>query len=154
MKRRNPKWGCPRIAQQIALAFGIEIDKDVVRRILSVYYRPQPDGPSWLTLQGHTKDSLGSCDLFRSESATLRTYWVLVVMDQFTRRLMGFGSTAASSMEWRCAGCFIERFAGRVCRIISARTMIRCIDSTSGRQIFEYLSTPDVPHLGARPSLG
>jgi hypothetical protein len=27
MKRRNPNWGCPRIAQQIALAFGVEIDK-------------------------------------------------------------------------------------------------------------------------------
>jgi len=31
MKRRNPSWGCPRIAQQISLAFGVEIDKDVVR---------------------------------------------------------------------------------------------------------------------------
>src|SRR5712671_5006934 len=51
MKRRNPNWGCPRIAQQIALAFGVEIDKDVVRRILSIHYRPEPDsgGPSWLT---------------------------------------------------------------------------------------------------------
>src|SRR5262245_24753769 len=38
-KRRNPTWGCPRIAQQIALAFGIPIDKDVVRRILASYYR-------------------------------------------------------------------------------------------------------------------
>src|SRR5215471_5475406 len=28
MKRRNPGWGCPRIAQQISLAFGVEIDKD------------------------------------------------------------------------------------------------------------------------------
>ena len=28
MKRRNPSWGCPRIAQQIALAFGVEIDRD------------------------------------------------------------------------------------------------------------------------------
>ena len=35
MKRRNPTWGSPRIAQQIALAFGVAIDKDVVRRILS-----------------------------------------------------------------------------------------------------------------------
>ena len=26
MKRRNPSWGCPGIAQQIALAFGVEID--------------------------------------------------------------------------------------------------------------------------------
>ena len=59
MKQRNPRWGCLRIAQQISLAFGVEIDKDVVRRILSVYYRPGSDsGPSWLTFLGHMKDSL------------------------------------------------------------------------------------------------
>jgi hypothetical protein len=28
------------MAQQIALAFGVAIDKDVVRRILSLHYRP------------------------------------------------------------------------------------------------------------------
>jgi hypothetical protein len=33
MKQRNPTWGCPRIAQQIALAFDLQINKDVVRRI-------------------------------------------------------------------------------------------------------------------------
>jgi putative transposase len=94
MKQRNPGWGCPRIAQQIRLAFGIHIDKDVVRRILANHYRPESNagGPSWLTLLGHTKDSLWSCDLFRCESASLRTHWVLVVMDQFTRRIIGFGS--------------------------------------------------------------
>ena len=32
MKRHNPRWGCPRIAQQIALAFAVDIDKDVVNR--------------------------------------------------------------------------------------------------------------------------
>ncbi|HYI96669.1 MAG TPA: hypothetical protein VEX68_24220, partial [Bryobacteraceae bacterium] len=37
MKRRTVNRGCARIAQQIALAFGIEIDKDVVRRILSAH---------------------------------------------------------------------------------------------------------------------
>jgi putative transposase len=93
MKRRNPNWGCPRIAQQITLAFGVEIDKDTVRRILSVHYKPESDseGPSWLTFLGHAKDSLWSADLFRCESLTLRTHWVLVVMDQFTRRIVGFG---------------------------------------------------------------
>jgi hypothetical protein len=70
MKQRNPTWGCPRIAQEIALAFGIPINKDVVRRILAVQYRPAPDsaGPSWLTALGHAKDSLWSLDLFRCES--------------------------------------------------------------------------------------
>jgi len=43
MKQRNPRWGCPRIAEQIALAFAVEIDKDVVRRILSTHYRPDSD---------------------------------------------------------------------------------------------------------------
>jgi putative transposase len=31
MKQRNSNWSCPRIAQQIALAFHIQIDKDVYR---------------------------------------------------------------------------------------------------------------------------
>jgi len=93
MKRRNPSWGCPRIAQQITLAFGIPINKDVVRRILAARYRPKTDaaGPSWLTVLGHAKDSLWSVDLFRCESAVLHTHWVLVVMDQWTRRIVGFG---------------------------------------------------------------
>jgi putative transposase len=93
MKRRNPIWGCPRIAEQIALAFGISINKDVVRRILAVNYHPSADGsgPSWLSFIGHAKDSLHSLDLFRCESVALRTYWVLVVMDQYTRRIIGFG---------------------------------------------------------------
>src|SRR5262249_24078809 len=62
VKRRNPTWGCLRIAQQMALAFDIPINKDVVRRILAARYRPEPDsaGPSWLTVLGHAKDSLWS----------------------------------------------------------------------------------------------
>jgi hypothetical protein len=37
------------------------------------------------------KDSRWSLDLFRCESIALRTHWILVVMDQFTRRIIGFG---------------------------------------------------------------
>jgi len=93
MKRRNPRFGSPRIALQIAKTFGVEIDKDVVRRVLTKHYRPVPGGagPSWLTFFGHMKDSLWSVDLFRCESMLLRTHWVTVVMDQFTRRIIGFG---------------------------------------------------------------
>src|SRR2546428_12877980 len=40
MKRRNRTWGYKRIAQQIAWAFGVGLDKDVVRRILATTLRP------------------------------------------------------------------------------------------------------------------
>jgi len=98
LKRRNPSFGCPRIAQQLNLAFGTTLNKDVVRRILSVHYQPIPGngGPSWLCFLGHTKDSLWSVDLFRCESILLKSHWVLVIMDQFSRRIVGFGVHAGN----------------------------------------------------------
>ncbi len=91
LKRRNSDFGYPRIALIISKTFGVEIDKDVVRRVLAKYYRPQPgDRPSWLAFIGHMKDSLWSIDFFRCESITLKSHWVLIVMDQFTRRIVGF----------------------------------------------------------------
>ena len=98
MKRRNPRFGCRRIAQQLSFVFGVEIDKDVVRRVLAKHYRPThgSDGPSWLTFLGHAKDSLWSVDLFRCESLILKTHWVMVVMDQFTRRIIGFAVQAGA----------------------------------------------------------
>lgn len=98
LKRRNPRFGCPRIAQQINLAFGLDLDKDTVRRVLSVHYKPDSGnrGPSWLTAIGHAKDSLWSVDLFRCESILLKSHWVMVVMDQYTRRIVGFSVHAGN----------------------------------------------------------
>jgi transposase InsO family protein len=99
MKRRNPRFGCVRIAQQISNTFGIALDKNVVRRVLAKYYYPGPtggEGPSWLTFVGQMKDSLWSIDLFRVESALLRSYWVMIILDIYTRLLIGFGVESGS----------------------------------------------------------
>ena len=55
---------------------------------------PMGGGPSWLTFIGQAKDSLWSMDLFRCESIVLKTHWVLVVMDQWSRRIIGFAVQA------------------------------------------------------------
>lgn len=93
LKQRNPRIGFTRIAQQINRTFGTAINKDVVRRILNAHYTPGAggDGPSWLSFLGNTKGSLWSIDLFRCESIPLQTHWVLLVMDQYSRRIIGFG---------------------------------------------------------------
>jgi len=93
IKRRNPRFGCSRIAYTIALTFGDEINNDVVRRILAKHYKPgsgNTQGPCWLSFLGHSKDSLWSIDLFRCESLALQSHWVLVVIDQWSRRIIGF----------------------------------------------------------------
>jgi len=66
MKVRNPRSGCVRIAQQISQTFHVDVDKDVIRRVLAQQYRPgggSSRGPSWLTLIAQSKDSLWSVDL-------------------------------------------------------------------------------------------
>jgi putative transposase len=127
MKKRNPRFGCPRIAQQINLAFGLELDKDIVRRVLATHYKPDHSdrGPSWLTTLGYAKDGLWSVDLFRCESILLKSHWVMAVMDLFTRRIIGFGVH-----DGHVDGLTL-------CRMFN--------DATSGQGWPKYLSTDNDP---------
>ena len=128
---RQPRFGCRRIAQQLSFTFGVDIDKDVARRILAKHYRPgHSGGPSWLTFLGHAKDSLWSQDLFRCESLFLRSRWVMIVMDQYTRRIVGF-AVHAGVLD-----------GPGVCRMLS-RIFARAIDlpralSTDHDPLFEF----------------
>lgn len=131
IKRRNPLFGCPRIALIITTTFGVEVDKDVVRRILAKHLQPGAGGvgPSWLTVIGHARDSLWSADLFRCESILLKSHWVLLVMDQFTRRIVGFAVHVGD-----VDGLALCRMFNRV---ISAQALPRYL-STDHDPLFRY----------------
>ena len=62
-----------------------------MRHALAKHYRAPPRGTglSRLIFLGQTKDSLWNVDLLRCESLVLNSYWVLVSMDQYTRRIVG-----------------------------------------------------------------
>jgi putative transposase len=135
MKTRNPKFGYLRIAQQISHVFGIEIDKDVVRRVLSKHFQPGDsgcNGPSWLTVIAHAKDSLWSVDLFRCESILLRSHWVLLVMDVFTRRIIGFGVEHAYLDGVSVCRMFNHATAGQHLPKLSAPIMTHSFGFTAG----------------------
>jgi hypothetical protein len=77
MKRRNPTWGCPRIAQQITLAFSVDIDKDVVRRILGKHYGQESGSgsPSWLNFLGIILSFRDAFALTGKSVASARSRW-------------------------------------------------------------------------------
>ena len=57
MKLRNPRFSNQRIAEQISHVFAVQIDKDVVRRVLAKRFGsnlPGASGPSWLTIFAQT----------------------------------------------------------------------------------------------------
>ena len=113
LKSRNPRFGCPRIARIISQTFEVDVDKNLVHRVLAKHYRPSPSGrgPSWLSFIGHTTDSLWSVDLFRCESIVLQSYWVLVVMDQCSRRIIGLGVHHGAVDGPASAACSTTPFA-------------------------------------------
>ncbi len=86
-----------------------------MRRVLATHYRPGSGdgGPSWLTFIGHMRDSLWNVHLFRCESILLKSHWVLVVMDQFTRRIIGFG-VHAGDVDGVALCCMFNRAISRM----------------------------------------
>ena len=85
------------------------------RRVLAKHYLPEAgtDGPSWLSFIGNMKDSLWSVDLFRCESTRLASHWVIVVMDVFTRRIIGFGVERADPCGAAICRMFNQIIAGK-----------------------------------------
>jgi putative transposase len=115
MNKRNPSFGYGRISMQIFEAFGTPISRFTVGRILrkNKDKLPSGDGPSWLTFIGHMKDSLWSVDLFRCESITLKSHWVMVVLDQYTRRIIGFAVYAGDCDGVAYCRMFNEVISGK-----------------------------------------
>ena len=111
-----------------------------MRRILIQHYRPLPggDGPSWLTVIGHATDSLWSVDLFRCESILLRSFWVMVVMDVFTRRIIGFGVAAANLDGLVVCRMFNRAIAKQRPPGTSRQITILCFAFIAGLRIFGY----------------
>jgi len=115
MKKRNPRYGYLRIAMQIKNTFAMEINKDIVRRVLQKHFKKYPgntDGPSWLSFIANTKDSLWSVDFFRCESILLKSYWVMVLMDQFSRKVIGF-SVHPGDLNGNAICCMFNRLISK-----------------------------------------
>jgi transposase InsO family protein len=100
---------------QIFEAFGIEISRFAVGRILrkNKHKLLPGGGPSWLTFIGHMKDSLWSVDLFRCESIVLKSHWAMMVLDQYTRRVIGFAVHAGDCDGVAYCRLFNEIISGK-----------------------------------------
>lgn len=128
IKEKNPTYGIPKIALLMSKLLDKPIDEQLVRRVLRKYRSRQPPGcgASWLNSIGTAKDKLWSMDIFRCESILLRTHFVMIVMDHYTREIIGTAVVAScpTGMD--------------VCRAFAA------IKSNSSR-FPDYLSTDNDP---------
>jgi putative transposase len=99
----NPTWGQARIAAELQLKIGIRLSPRTLAK-----YMPKPGARPWSSvrsqswrtlLQNHAKEIV-ACDFFTVVTASLKVFYVFIVMEHASRRIIHFNVTDHPTAEW------------------------------------------------------
>jgi putative transposase len=103
MASESPTWGQAQIAAELELKIGIRLSPRTVAK-----YMPKSRGrpgsgvgsQSWRTfLQNHAKQIV-ACDFFTVVAALLKVFYMLIVMEHASRRIIHFNVTDHPTAAW------------------------------------------------------
>ena len=102
--RENPRMGYGRIAGEMRKMGFRHFGRSTVRRILRrnglAPLRCRGRGLSWAESLGHYQRFIWACDFFTVTAATLRTYYVLLVLEIGTRRIQFWNVSESPDGDW------------------------------------------------------
>src|SRR6266481_2119455 len=103
MAKENPLWGEERIANELLVKLGIRVSPRTVRKYMLMRPPGRPRGDQrWATfLRNHAK-AIVARDFFGTVTATFRLFFVLVLIEHGSRRLLHFNVTEHPScaVQW------------------------------------------------------
>ena len=101
MAAENPLWGEERIANELLLKLGVRVSPRTVRKYMPKRPQGYPRGDQrWSTfLRNHAK-AIVACDFFVAVTATFRLFYVLVLIEHGSRRLVHFNVTQHPTAAW------------------------------------------------------
>ena len=101
MARDNPSWGEERIANELLLKLGMRVSPRTVRKYMPRRPRGQPRGEQrWSTLVHNHAAAILACDFCTVVTATFRLFYVLVVIEHQTRRIVSCNVTTKPTAVW------------------------------------------------------
>src|SRR5437773_1095791 len=101
MATENPLWGEERIANELLLKLRLRVSPRTVRKYMPKRPPGRPRGDQrWSTfLRNHAK-AIVACAFFVAVTATFRLFYVLVLIEHSSRRLLHFNVTEYPSADW------------------------------------------------------
>lgn len=102
MATANRTWGEERIASELLLKLGIRVSPRTVRRYMpsGAVPRNRSGSQAWSTFVRNHARSVLACDFFVTVTATFRVFYVFVVLEVGTRRIIHWNVTAHPTAEW------------------------------------------------------
>lgn len=103
MARENPSWGQERITNELLVKLGLRVSPRTIRK----YLPESPGAPGdnrrrdqrWSTFLKNHATAI-ACDFFVVASASFRLFYVLVVMEHASRRIIHLNVTAHPTAAW------------------------------------------------------
>jgi len=101
MATENPLWGEERIANELLLKLGVRVSPRTVRKYMPKRPPGRPRGDQrWSTFLRNHARAIVACDFFVAVAATFRLFYVLVLIEHGSRRLVHFNVTQHPTAAW------------------------------------------------------
>jgi putative transposase len=104
MAGENPSWGQERIANELLVKLGLRVSPRTIRKYLPKFPIAPAGNPRrdqrWSTFLKNHAAAIIACDFFVVASATFRIFYVLVVMEHASRRIIHLNVTAHPTAAW------------------------------------------------------
>ena len=101
MARENPLRDEERIANELLLKLAIRVSARTGRKYMP---KPRPGRPRgdqhWATFLQNHAEAIVACDFFVAVTVTFRLFYVLVLIEHGSRRLLHFNVTQHPGAEW------------------------------------------------------
>jgi len=99
MAKENQLWGAERIRGEL-LKLGIEVSKRTIQRYMSKERKAHSSGQNWATFLKNQAANTWACDFTVVTDWLFRQWYVFVVMELKTRRIVHTGVTKYPTDEW------------------------------------------------------
>jgi len=104
MARENPSWGQERIANELRVKLGLRVSPRTIRKYLPKFPIAPAGNPRrdqrWSTFLKNHAAAIVACDFFVVASASFRIFYVLVVMEHASRRIIHLNVTSHPTAAW------------------------------------------------------
>jgi transposase InsO family protein len=144
MARDNPTWGEERIANELLLKLGLRVSPRTVRKYLPKHpgrsQRRRMPSQRWRTFVRNHAQAIVACDFCVVVTATFRLFYVFVVMEHATRRILYVNATAHPTAAWT-----LQQLRDAIPTDHEYRFLIHDRDSVYSRRLDQC-----VRHLGLR----